>query len=80
MYEIIFYNRAREQFEKLPLLLRNRITSYLQRIRIRPFNFVKKLIGTLYYRGRGGEYRLILDIKKRELIVVELGHRRNIYK
>jgi len=52
----------------------------LERIRIRPYPYVKKLVGSPYFRLRVGDYRVILDIKENELIihVLELGHRKNI--
>jgi len=82
MYDVIFYNKAKRQLNKLDILLQKRILEVLERIKIRPFHFVKKIVGSPYFRARVGEYRLILDIKKEKLviIVIELGHRKNIYK
>jgi mRNA interferase RelE/StbE len=82
MYEVIFYDKAQKQFKQLPLEVQYRISNYLNRIKIRPFNYVKRVVGTPYFRGRVGEYRIILDIKQNKIIifVVEIGHRRNIYK
>lgn len=82
MYEIIVSDKAKEQLKKLPQEIKNRIGNVLERIRIRPFYFVKRLVGTLYYRLRVGDYRIILDIQNENLIifVIEVGHRKNIYK
>lgn len=82
MYEIQFYEKAEKQFRKLTPDIKDRIINLLERIKIRPFNFVKRLIGTNYFRLRVGEYRLILDIKnnKMTIFVIELGHRKNISK
>lgn len=82
MYDIEFYEKAKKQLNKLPDDIKERILNSLDRIKIRPFNYVKRFVGTDYYRFRVGEYRLILDIRNNKLIifVVELGHRRNIYK
>ena len=82
MYEIQFYEKAEKQFNKLSSDIKDRILNNLERIKIRPFSFVKRLIGTNYFRLRVGEYRLILDIQNNKLIifVIELGHRKNIYK
>jgi mRNA interferase RelE/StbE len=81
MYEIIVSDKAKEQLKKLSPELKNRVGCVLERIRIRPFYFVKKLVGSPYYRLRVGDYRIILDIKQDKLIifVIELGHRKNIY-
>jgi mRNA interferase RelE/StbE len=82
MYEIIVSDTARNQLKKLPENTRNRIGYVLERIRIRPFHFVKRIVGSPYYRLRVGDYRLILDIQSDKLIlfVIEVGHRRDIYE
>lgn len=82
MYEIVFYDTAKKQLSKLPLNIQERIINSLERIRIRPFNFVKRKQGTPYYILRIGIYRTILDIKNNQLIifVIEAGLRKNIYK
>ena len=82
MFQVEFSKKADRQLNKLPIELQKRIIIYLERIRIRPFHYVKKLQGTPYYRVRVGEYRIILDIQENKLIVfiLEIGHRRNIYK
>jgi mRNA interferase RelE/StbE len=82
MYEIIFSDKAKKQLEKLPGNIQERIGGFLERIKIRPHSFVKKLVGTKYFRGRVGDYRVILDIQSGVLLimVLEIGHRKNIYK
>lgn len=81
MYEIIVSDRAKEQLIKLSQDMRDRIGSVIERIKIRPFHFVKKIVGSPYYRLRVGDYRIILDIRQDKLIifVIEIGHRRSIY-
>jgi len=82
VYELEFTDTFRRQFSKLEKLIKQRIITALERIRIRPDYFVKRLVGSPYHRLRIGDYRIILDIKHNKLIilVMELGHRRNIYK
>lgn len=81
-YEIIFTDTSRKQFRKLEKDLQERIIKALERIRIRPEAHVKKLVGDPGYRLRVGEYRVIIEIEKDELIilVIKIGHRKNIYK
>lgn len=81
MFEIIVSDLAKKQLSKLPQNIKDRVGYALERIKIRPFHFVKRLIGSPYYRLRVGDYRVILDIKQDKLIifVVEVGHRKNIY-
>ena len=80
-YEIVFTDTSQKQFNKLEKDVQERIIKALERIRIRPESYVKKLVGDPGYRLRVGDYRVILDIEKSVLIilVVKVGHRKNIY-
>lgn len=82
MYNIEFSKLAEKQLSKLERGLQERVVATLGRIRIRPYLFVIKLVGSPYFRLRAGDYRLILNIKDDQLIilVIELGHRSVIYK
>ena len=82
MYSVEFSETAERQLYKLELNLQKRIVNALERIRIRPFSFVKRKQGTPNYILRVGNYRVILDIQKEKLIVfvLEVGPRKNIYK
>jgi len=81
-YEIIFTDTSRKQFKKFEKDIQERIIKAIERIRIRPEAHIKKLVGDPGYRLRVGEYRIILDIEKEKLIilVIKIGHRKNIYK
>ena len=82
MYEIFFTNEAKKQLIKLSPKIREKIGSGLERIKIRPYNFVKRLYKSKYYRLRVDNYRVILDIKDMQLIiyVIEIGLRNQIYR
>ena len=82
MYSIFLSNLAEKQLKKLPKGIQVRIVSALKRCRIRPYAFVKKIVSSRYFRLRAGKYRIILDIQKDVLMVfvVEVGHRKDVYK
>ncbi len=82
MYDIEFSKTAEKQLYKLEKDMQIRIISILERIKVRPYPHVKKLIGCPYFRLRAGDYRIILDIKEDKVLiyVIEVGHRKNIYK
>jgi len=82
MYEILFTGKAERQLKKLERETQRRILAVLERARIRPGSFFQRLVGENTYRLRVGDYRVIADISKRELIilVLKLGHRKRIYK
>ncbi len=81
MYSVEFSQTAERQFCKLSEDIRERILSVLERIRVRPYHFVKRKEGTPYFIARIGEHRAILDIRNEQLkiYVIEMGHRKNIY-
>ncbi|MBU3912525.1 MAG: type II toxin-antitoxin system RelE/ParE family toxin [Nanoarchaeota archaeon] len=81
MYSVEFSLTAEKQFCKLPEEIKERIINVLERIKIRPYHFVKRKEGTPYFIARIGEHRAILDIRNEQLriIVVGIGHRKNIY-
>ena len=82
MFDISYTEQARKYLRKLNGEQRRRIISTLDRCKVRPHAFVKKLVASPYFRLRVGDYRLIVDIRSGELIilVVDIGHRKNIYK
>lgn len=82
MYEIILTDKVKSQLKKLSSDSKNRIGKALEKIRIRPHHFVKRVVGTKFFRLRVGNYRVILDIKNNDFIIyaIEIGNRKNIYK
>ncbi|MDY6932515.1 MAG: type II toxin-antitoxin system RelE/ParE family toxin [Halobacteriota archaeon] len=80
-YEVVLSKKAFNQLKKLDKTTQERIFKALDRIRIRPEKYVQKLVGSSEYRLRVGDYRLILDIDKEKIriIVLKIGHRKNIY-
>ena len=77
----MFSLKAKKQLLKLEKNIQERIISSLERIRIRPEAFITKLVGDPGYKLRTGDYRVIMDIDKNNLIilVIKVGHRKNIY-
>ena len=82
MYEIFYTETALKDLKKLDKQMQERIIKVLERIRHNPFKYVRKLQGREDYRLRVGDYRIIMRIDQGKLIIliVAVGHRRNIYK
>jgi len=82
MYEIIFTKEAENQLKKLDKPIQERIGAVLERIKIRPHDFVRKLRDKPYYRCRIDNYRIILNIQDTALLiyVIDIDTRQNIYK
>jgi mRNA interferase RelE/StbE len=82
MYELILSDEAKHQLVKLNEHLQERIGVALERIKIRPHDFVKRMYNNKYYRARIDNYRIILDVLDTQLIiyVIDIDTRGNIYK
>lgn len=84
-YTIIFSDVAKTQIARLDKTAREKIIKYLiVRICENPKSFGKALVGSHrgLWRYRVGDYRIICEIKKQELIVfvIKIGHRKEIYE
>ena len=81
-YNLIYTNRVYKDIKKLPLEIKKRIGKSLLRYAQDPHRYSETLIdsdlGT--YRFRIGDYRVIFDLEDSEIIVLRVGHRRDIYK
>ena len=82
MFEIVFSDKASKQLGKLDKSIQKRIMNSLDRIRIRPEAYLTKLVDDIGYKLRVGDYRVIVDLDRGKLLilVIKVGHRRNIYK
>lgn len=82
-YKIKLSRISVKTLKKLPQRVAARIFLHIQDLTVEPRpNGVKKLSGYPYYRIRVGDYRVVYDIQDRELtiLVVEIGHRKDIYR
>ena len=81
MYSLVYSATSLKHLKKLDKEIQIRIISTLERIRVRPYPHVKKLVESPYFRLRVGDYRIILDIKENKLLIfiIEVGHRKKIY-
>ena len=80
-YEILFSDKALKHLKKMERDIQERVITVLERIRIKPEKYVTKLVGDPGYKLRVGDYRVIMDIdsKKLQILVLKVGHRKNIY-
>jgi mRNA interferase RelE/StbE len=81
MYELIYSRKSLQKLKKLSPELRERMIKTLERCRIRPTSFAKKLVGRPEFSLRVGKYRILLDISREKLIVLVLSvdHRGKIH-
>ena len=81
MYEIEFSKTAEKELYKLDKEIQLRVISALERIRIRPYSYVKRLVGSQYFRLRIGDYRVLYEIKwdKNDILIVNIDKRPRAY-
>lgn len=85
-YQVIYLPQAEKFFRKAPTNIAAQVFRHLEQVAIDPFaanHNLKKLKDPLSgYRLRIGNWRAIylLDTTKRELIVVKINHRSDIYR
>lgn len=81
-FEIVWPDNVLEQMNKLDRTIRKRIYTAVGKLENDPSRWVSRIVNSPYYKMRVGDYRVILDIQGKQLrvLVVRVGHRKNIYK
>ena len=87
IYELKYEAKAVRQIRKLDPATRKLIKSWIEKNLLNttdPRQHGKALTGTLgqYWRYRVGDYRILAEINDTEIviIIIEIGHRREIYR
>jgi len=79
-----FTQKSQSQFIRLDKSVRKRIVNKLDYWcqYEKPLNFAESLINSELgsYRFRVGDYRIIFDVEETMIVVLAVGHRREIYK
>lgn len=81
-YKIRITDTARKQFKKLDRKTTIRIDKKLREIEHDPFPHITRLVGSEFYKMRIGDYRILMIIHQNifTILIVEISHRRNVYK
>jgi mRNA interferase RelE/StbE len=81
MYSIQIEKNAEDFLKKLQKKDAEVILNKIYSIRENPFRFLKRLQGEKLWRLRIGDYRAIVDIiiSMNKIIVLRIGHRKNVY-
>jgi len=81
-YRLAYTHRAVRDIRGLEENVKKRIGKALKRYVEEPLKYASKLtdpaLGT--YRFRIGDYRVVFDIEDEEIVVLRVGHRRDIYR
>jgi mRNA interferase RelE/StbE len=82
IYRLVYTQWAIKDIQKLDPDIKSRIGKTLLRLEADPLGHAKGLTNTDLgtYRFRIGDYRVIFDLEGDEIVVLRVGHRRDIYK
>lgn len=73
--------RAWEELEKLEVPVARRILKKIDELIQDPYSRdIKRLKGESAFRLRVGDYRVIFEISGNTILILKVGHRRNIYE
>jgi len=82
-YSLFIKRSAAKELEALPLKDRRRILPRMRALGAEPRpQGVEKLSGAEKYRVRQGDYRILytIDDSARSVVIVKIGHRRDVYR
>ena len=81
-YSLLITKRAKKDIDKLDIVAKKRLKKALLILKDKPFENSTKLVDLKLgsYRYRVGNHRIIFDIEKNNIIILRIGHRREIYR
>ena len=81
-YEIIWSPKSKEDLKEIVPELAKRIIIKVEELKLAPHHFIERLTEVNCWKLRVGDYRILLDIneQKKEIHVLKVGHRKNVYK
>ena len=81
-YRLIYTRRALRDIDGLDDLTKKRIARTLARYEGDPFKHAESMTDSRLgsYRFRIGDYRVIFDVEGKDIVVLRVGHRRELYK
>lgn len=82
VFKLLYTKSAFKDIQKLDSVAKKKIKKKIEAYSKNPLSFAKKLVSPLIgnYRWRIGNYRVVFDIDKNKIIILRIGHRREIYK
>jgi len=81
-FEIVWTEQSKDSLNRLERADIIRIIRKIEFVKSNPYVYAKKLAGKDVWRIRVGDLRVLLDIDsiKEVMRILEVGHRKNIYK
>ncbi|HIH22659.1 TPA: type II toxin-antitoxin system RelE/ParE family toxin [Candidatus Micrarchaeota archaeon] len=81
-YQIIWSDKSKENLKGMEIGIVRRIVRKAIELELAPYHFVEKMTDVNCWKLRVGDYRILMDINedKKEIQILKVGHRRNVYK
>jgi len=81
-YTLVYTKTASRDIQKLDTVVKKRIKKKIEEYSQDPILHAKKLVNSAIgtYRWRIGNYRLVFDMDENKIVVLRVGHRREIYR
>jgi mRNA interferase RelE/StbE len=81
-YRLVYTQKAVRDIGKLDADVKKRIGKSLLRFQDNPMRYAEHLTDSALggYRFRIGDYRVIFDMEGNDIVVLRVGHRKEIYK
>lgn len=80
-YKLIYTRTAAKDIGKLDPVAKKKLKKKIEAFSKRPLSYARKLVDPRIgsYRWRAGDYRIVFDIEKEKIVILRVGHRREIY-
>lgn len=81
-YQLVYTKRAVKDIDKLDVITKRRLKRALEKFATSPLEHSTRLIDSKIgqYRYRIGDYRIIFDMMGKDIVILRVGHRREIYR
>lgn len=82
VYTLLYTKSAVDDIHKLDIVAKKRIKKKLVEFAVNPLLYAKKLVNSAIgeYRWRVGNYRIVFDIDGKNIVILRVGHRKEIYR
>ena len=81
-FKVVYTRSAVKDIKKLDRVVKKQIKKKIETYSKKPLSYSRKLVDLKIgsYRWRIGNYRIIFDVKGKTIVILHIGHRREIYK
>lgn len=80
-FKLFYTKTAVKDIQKLDQVVKKKIKKKIELFSKKPLFYARKLIKSSLgsYRWRVGSYRVVFDIERDKIIILRIGHRKEIY-